>query len=123
MLHVIALATAVAADSDEGTSPAPITIRSCSTGITASNMLYKTDGNYRIEFVNDDSREVAAVGFVVHLGAQDIFIKDEGTFSPGADVIHRFLNRGGDVATTANPAMSCDVRWVRFTDGTEWDSP
>ncbi len=85
-------------------------------------MLYKTDGNYAIDFIDVDKKSVSAIGFAVHLGAQTIFIKDEGTFTPGTNVLHRFMNRGGEVATINDPSISCSVRWVRFSDGTRWDA-
>jgi hypothetical protein len=121
MIHAVAL-TVVLLFVDSDSSSPPVAIRSCSTGIKISGMLYKTDGNYKIDFVNLDTRNASAIGFVVHLGAQTILIKDEGTFTPGTNVEHRFTNRGGEVATINNPTISCSLRWVRFADGTRWDA-
>jgi len=85
-------------------------------------MLYKTNGSYAIDFVNVGSKNISAIGFAIHLGAQAILIKDAGTFAPGATIFHRYLNRGGEVATINDPTISCSVRWVRFSDGTRWEA-
>ncbi len=103
-------------------SDVPLDVRDCSTGVVRSEMLYKTDGNYTIEFINVSAQNISAIGFVVHLGAQSILIKDEGMFAPGVNVKHRFVNRGGEVATLNDPPISCSVRWVRFSDGARWET-
>lgn len=86
-------------------------------------MLYKTDGNYRINFVNNDEKAVDLVQFVIEVGGQTVYIKDAGTFTSGTSVNHYFGDRGGEIAVVDRPKISCKVRLVRFADGTEWEAP
>jgi hypothetical protein len=101
----------------------PIEVQSCTTGIESSDMLLKTDGNYSIKFVDRDERTADIVRFVVYLGQQQIAIRDVGKFSPGVAVTHRFPNLGGEIVLVGSPSISCQVKWVHFTDGTEWTPP
>jgi hypothetical protein len=114
------IATAVLATVAAAMQVAPIDVQTCQTGIEVSDMLYKTNGNYRIDFINRDERTADAIIFDIHLGSRDIPIRDEGRFAPGIVVSHRFPNRGGEVILAARPTMECDVIWVHFTDGSEW---
>lgn len=104
-------------------SSSPVAVTSCTTGVTTSDMLVKTDGNYRIEFVDNDSRTVTEIRFVVHVGEQQIYIKDAGKFSPGVAVTHRFPDRGGEIVLVGSPQIWCEVKSVRFADDTEWLEP
>ena len=95
----------------------------CRTGIETSDMLYKTNGNYEIDFINRDRRTIDRIVFEVHLGSGTIPIRDVGSFTPGIRIVHRYPNRGGQVILAANPTLFCEVRSVPFTDGTEWHDP
>lgn len=114
MLLAAAFSTLVA------TLSPPVDILQCTTGTVMSDMLYKTDGSYSIEFVNRESRPVDAVIFDVRLGSSNVPIRDDGKFSPGVVISHRFPHRGGSVVLLGKPSLQCSVLWVRFSDGTEW---
>lgn len=104
-------------------SNGPVTIKTCTTGIVRSEMLYKTDGNYRISFVNTDDRTADLVQFFLQIGGQTLYIKDAGTFATGSTVSHYFGDRGGEIAVIDEPSISCFVKRVHFSDGTDWQAP
>jgi type II secretory pathway component PulC len=101
----------------------PIQVEDCKTPYVGGLLLAETIEKFTIVFTNEGSVTADLVRFEIHLGQEDIFIRDVGKFEPGITVTHVFRKRGGNVVTSplfAPAPFYCGVASAHFIDGTDW---
>jgi hypothetical protein len=118
------LAAPASAQTDVAFSNAPIAVQ----GFTAASQAVPVGGesvdgipsvsgasNVTIAFVNTASIPAKSVTFVVQSGRDTRIIIDNGTFSPGAQIVHTF-----DASPEFADTTSVRVQSVTFADGNTW---
>ena len=107
------------------TSSVPVRISSCSVEPTLSYqrsglenliVIQPIGARLNIKFVNTNEKPISSVAFAVSDGNNPAArIKDVGTFSTGAEVVHSYespIHNAGHV--------DCQVSSVTFSDGSSW---
>jgi hypothetical protein len=83
-----------------------------------------TSNWFHVAFVNDKETPATAILWEVRAGNGAAFVRDIGTFSPGAIVRHCFERYGlhaGNYVWQEQPRIR--VARVKFEDGTQWSIP
>lgn len=108
------------------TGASPVHISSC-------YLLYRDQTNRRwtetivgplyITFVNQTSKDVAAIHFTAVLHERKAVIYDTGKFSPGITISRQYDEfRSEQYPYLPKTQPACAVTYVKFADGTVWRS-
>jgi hypothetical protein len=104
----------------------PIRVASCSLEPKAASLTLPygpfgipTGSSMAISFVNEAPATVASVTFDVSDGRTTSQIVDQGTFSSGVTIDHRFTTP--QFQNDVNE-VTCSVKSVAFTDGSLWQA-
>ena len=79
-----------------------------------------TEGFLEISYTNDASKAAKEIDFgLVARGSLIAFVKDAGTFSPGARIDHEF-SVDPQIFPIGTALPYCAVMRVKYADGSEW---
>ena len=100
----------------------PIVVNDCQFFYRGSILVGVVDG-VRIEYTNESNHTANLIDFLVQAGQRSVLIRDEGTFSPGIEIIHKFRKQTGAAIYSplfSHPKITCRAEEVHFTDGSTW---
>lgn len=104
------------------TGQSPITVNDCQFYYRGNLLVGIVDG-VRIEYTNESNTTANLIAFLVKSGEHSVIIRDEGTFSPGVEIIHKFRKQTGAAIFSplfSHPKVTCRAEEVHFVDGTTW---
>ncbi len=130
MLLSVLLAPLLAAalGNDVAQAPAPpVQLNMCSLLYDNTSSLAAQVSGLAAKFTNNSSKVARVVNIRADINGTSQIIRDEGTFSPGIEIDHRYRVARGQFALPmilnslfGKPSVRCDVDSVEFTDGTRW---
>jgi hypothetical protein len=124
LISVIAAATALSMPQTGMTAGAPVAVSACSIMDTGNGIVDAEVGppiSYRslfISFRNTQDENVTRVTFDVVNDGVRATVKDQGGFSKGALIEHRFDDFAGTYGRSNS--ATCTVHSVTFADGSTW---
>ena len=117
---------ALAANPTFGNNPSsgqsPIVVNDCQFFYRGNLLVGVVDG-VRIEYTNESNHTANLIDFLVQSGQRSVLIRDEGKFSPGIEIIHKFRKQTGAAIYSplfSHPKITCRAEEVHFSDGTTW---
>jgi hypothetical protein len=129
IVNMVAAATIVAVPTFAGaqtvafsTSPVAVTAFHVNTSIEPGSPNLDVApqfiaGSLSIDFVNKSGMPVKSVTFLISDGRNTQRIVDDGTFSPGVQIKHRFA---ADDSISAYGDATCKITEISFADGSAW---
>lgn len=103
----------------------PIEVEDCHIQELGGMLLART-GLLEIEFTNESRVTADLVRFRIKWGEHGVaYIRDQGKFSPGITIKHKFRQGEGRVVSPifSHPDLRCSVQSAHFVDGTTWTRP
>jgi len=103
----------------------PVQLESCRLGTRGGELMAKT-GDLEIQFTNEGAVAADLIRFRVKWSEDDTaYIRDQGKFSPGVTVTHKFKQSRGQLTSPlfSKPHIRCAIETVHFVDGTVWTNP
>ncbi|MDE2482870.1 MAG: hypothetical protein KGN02_11825 [bacterium] len=132
ILAFLTLATLVAGGSilvGRAQSASPVSLNSCTLEYSDPSSLASRVDGLRAQFTNNSSKTAHVVNISADINGTKQIIRDEGTFSPGIEINHRYRVGGGQFALPSvlasifgKPAVTCTIASVEFADGTKWSA-
>jgi hypothetical protein len=112
---------AAAADGD------PVVLNSCNLMYDNSSFTSTISG-LDVQFTNNSSKAASVVNIQATINGSTEIIRDQGTFSPGIEIHHKYKSGGEQFALPVvlqnifggKPQVTCAIHSVKFADGTHW---
>ncbi len=128
IVNMVAAATVIAVPTFAGAqtvafSSSPVTVTAFHVNISvdpSANLDVAPQfiaGSLSIDFVNKTGTPAKSVTFLISDGRNTQRIVDDGTFSPGVQIKHRFAADGG---ISADGNATCKIIDISFADGSAW---
>ncbi len=126
----LAIVTVVIASPVLAQRSAPVTLNSCTLEYDNSGSLAAQVSGLRAQFTNDAPKTAHVVNIAADINGTKQIIRDEGTFSTGIEINHRYRVGGGQFALPvvlasifgSKPTVACSIASVEFTDGSVWSA-
>lgn len=125
---LLALVLAAIVPSAVAQEPAPpIQLNLCALTYDNQNSLTSQVTGLQAKFTNNSRKVATVVNIRANINGSEQVIRDEGVFSPGIEIDHRYRTGQGQFALPVildslfgKPQVQCSIDSVEFQDGTRW---